>query len=154
MSEIATATNSPLAISGIVYNVLQLQTGMSKSGNAWQKQDFILETQEKYPRMVCISLFGDRVEKFPVQVGRLVTVSIDIESREFNGRWYTDVRAWNVVYNDHLGVQAPAPAPAPVPTATTPTAPTAGPTPPQANRVANGVPAQATAQAVADELPF
>ena len=154
MSEIATATNAPLAISGIVYNVLPLQTGMSKAGNAWQKQDFILETQEKYPRMVCISLFGDRVEKFPVQVGRLVTVSIDIESREFNGRWYTDVRAWNVVYNDHLGVQAQAPAPAPVPTATTPTAPTAGPTPPQANRVANGAPAQATAQAVADELPF
>ena len=156
MSEITTATNAPLAISGIVYNVLPLQTGMSKSGNAWQKQDFILETLEKYPRMVCISLFGDRVEKFPVQVGRLVTVSIDIESREFNGRWYTDVRAWNVVYNDHLGVQAPAPAPAPapVPTATTPTAQTAAPAPPQANRVANGAPAQATAQAVADELPF
>ncbi len=110
MSEITTATNAPLAISGIVYNVLPLQTGMSKSGNAWQKQDFILETMEKYPRMVCINLFGDKVEKFPVQVGRLVTVSIDIESREFNGRWYTDVRAWNVVYNDHLGVQAPAPA--------------------------------------------
>lgn len=152
MSEITTATNAPLAISGIVYNVLPPQTGMSKSGNAWQKQEFIIETQEKYPRMVCISLFGDRVEKFPVQVGRLVTVSIDIESREFNGRWYTDVRAWNVVYNDHLGVQAPAPAP--VPTATTPTAQTAGPTPPQANRVANGAPVQATAQAVADELPF
>ena len=152
MSEITTATNAPLSISGIVYNVLPLQTGMSKAGNAWQKQDFILETMEKYPRMVCINLFGDRVEKFPVQVGRLVTVSIDIESREFNGRWYTDVRAWNVVYNDHLGVQAPAPAQ--VPTATTPTAQTAGPTPPQANRVANGAPAQATAQAVADELPF
>ena len=143
MSEITTATNAPLAISGIVYNVLPPQTGTSKSGNAWQKQDFILETLEKYPRMVCISLFGDRVEKFPVQVGRLVTVSIDIESREFNGRWYTDVRAWNVIYTDGSGLTQSAQI---SPAAATTTAP--------APKTKAAAPAPASSPQVADDLPF
>lgn len=132
MSEITPTNNTPLNISGVVLNVLPLQTGTSKAGNQWQKQDFILETGGQYPRKVCICLFGDNVEKFPLAVGQSVTASVDIESREFNGRWYTDVRAWNVVYN---GQQQGAPAPAP--TATAPTAQ-----------------APAGAPAAADDLPF
>lgn len=144
MSEIATATNAPLAISGVVLSILPLQSGTSKAGNQWQKQDFILETQGQYPRKVCICLFGDNVEKFPLQIGQSVTASIDIESREFNARWYTDVRAWNVVYNDQQA------APAPAPTATAPMAQPAG------NKQAKGAAAQAPAgaPAAADDLPF
>lgn len=148
MSEITPNSNTPLNISGIVLNILPLQTGTSKAGNQWKKQDFILETGGQYPRKVCICLFGDNVEKFPLAVGQSVTASVDIESREFNGRWYTDVRAWNVVYN---GQQqgAPAPAPAPAPAAAAPTAQPA-PTP------AKGATAQAPAgaPAAADDLPF
>ena len=141
MSEITPTNSTPLNISGIVLNILPLQTGKSKAGNQWQKQDFILETGGQYPRKVCICLFGDNVDKFPLQVGQSVTASVDIESREFNGRWYTDVRAWNVVYN---GQQQGAPAPAPAPTAQT--AQTAQP----------AAPATPTAQppAAADDLPF
>lgn len=141
MSEITPNNSTTLNISGIVLNILPLQTGTSKAGNQWQKQDFILETGGQYPRKVCICLFGDNVEKFPLAVGQSVTASVDIESREFNGRWYTDVRAWNVVYN---GQQQGAPAPAP--TASAPTAPTAQP----------AAPATPTAQppAAADDLPF
>ena len=148
MSEITPTNSTPLNISGIVLNILPLQSGTSKAGNQWQKQDFILETQGQYPRKVCICLFGDNVEKFPLVVGQSVTVSVDIESREFNARWYTDIRAWNVVYNDQQQ-GAPAPAPAPAPTATTPTAQPA-PTP------ATGatVQAPAGAPAAADDLPF
>lgn len=144
MSEITPTSSTPLNISGIVLNILPLQTGTSKAGNPWQKQDFILETGGQYPRKVCICLFGDNVEKFPLQVGQSVTASVDIESREFNARWYTDVRAWNVVYN---GQQQGAPAPAP-----TATAPTAQPTP----TPAKGATAQAPAgtPAAADDLPF
>lgn len=144
MSEITPNNSTPLNISGIVLNILPLQTGTSKAGNQWQKQDFILETGGQYPRKVCICLFGDNVDKFPLQVGQSVTASVDIESREFNARWYTDVRAWNVVYNgQHQG------APAPAPTATAPTAQPA-PTP------AKGATAQAPAgtPAAADNLPF
>lgn len=138
MSEITPTNSTPLNISGIVLNILPLQSGTSKAGNQWQKQDFILETGGQYPRKVCICLFGDNVEKFPLAVGQSVTASVDIESREFNGRWYTDVRAWNVVYN---GQQQGAPAP--VPTATAPTP-------------AKGATAQAPAgaPAAADDLPF
>ena len=83
---------------GKIIQVLPLQEGVSKAGNAWKKQEYILETLgTQYPRKVCFNLFGDNVDKFPMQVGQDVTVSIDLESREFNGRWYTDVRAWNVL---------------------------------------------------------
>jgi hypothetical protein len=144
MSEITPTNSTPLNISGIVLNILPVQTGTSKAGNQWQKQDFILETQGQYPRKVCVCLFGDNVDKFPLQVGQSVTASVDIESREFNGRWYTDVRAWNVVYN---GQQQGAPAPAP-----TATAPTAQPAP----TPAKGATAQAPAgtPAAAGDLPF
>lgn len=144
MSEITPTTNTTLNISGIVLNILPLQTGTSKAGNQWQKQDFILETGGQYPRKVCICLFGDNVEKFPLQVGQSVTASVDIESREFNTRWYTDIRAWNIVYN---GQQQGAPAPAP-----TATAPTAQPAPTPANGAAAQAPAGAPA--AADDLPF
>lgn len=148
MSEITPNNNTPLNISGIVLNILPLQMGTSKAGNQWQKQDFILETGGQYPRKVCICLFGDNVDKFPLQVGQSVTASVDIESREFNARWYTDVRAWNVVYN---GQQQGAPAPAP-----TATAPTAQPTATAPKTQAKGAAAQAPAgaPAAADDLPF
>lgn len=136
MSEITPTNSAPLNISGVVLNILPLQTGTSKAGNQWQKQDFILETGGQYPRKVCVCLFGDNVAKFPLQVGQSVTASVDIESREFNARWYTDVRAWNVVYNDQQGAPAPAPAPA----ATAP------------KTQAKGVTTQAPA--AADDLPF
>ena len=140
MSEITPTNSTPLNISGIVLNILPLQSGTSKAGNQWQKQDFILETGGQYPRKVCVCLFGDNVEKFPLAVGQSVTASVDIESREFNARWYTDVRAWNVVYNAQQGATAQAP------TASAPTAPTAHP----------AAPATPTAQppAAADDLPF
>lgn len=144
MSEITPTNSTPLNISGIVLDILPMQSGTSKAGNQWQKQDFILETQGQYPRKVCICLFGDNVEKFPLAVGQSVTASVDIESREFNGRWYTDIRAWNVVYNDQ---QQGAPAPAP-----TATAPKAQPAPTPAKGATAQT--QAVAPAAADDLPF
>lgn len=139
MSEITSTSSAPLNISDIVLNILPLQSGTSKAGNQWQKQDFILETGGQYPRKVCICLFGDNVAKFPLAVGQSVTASVDIESREFNGRWYTDVRAWNVVYNDQ---QQGAPAPAPAATA------------PKTQAKGATAQAPAGAPAAADDLPF
>ena len=124
-------------ISGKVVQVLPIQTGTSKAGNPWQKQEFVLEQGGQYPRKVCISLFGDNVAKIP-QVGQDVMVSVDIDSREFNGRWYTEIKAWNVV---QAGAQQAAPAPQQVATA-----PAAAPAQPQ--------PAPAAQAGVADDLPF
>ena len=87
-----------LTISGRIDSILPLQQGTSKAGNPWKKQGYVLDTGGQYPKKVCFSLFGDKIDQFPIQVGQDVTVSIDIESREWNSRWYTEVRAWNVAY--------------------------------------------------------
>lgn len=128
---------SEMNISGKVVQVLPIQTGTSKAGNPWQKQEFVIDQGGQYPRKACISLFGDNVAKIP-QVGQDVMVSVDIDSREFNGRWYTEIKAWNVV---QAGAQQAAPAPQQVATA-----PAATPAQPQ--------PAPAPQAGVADDLPF
>ena len=115
-----------LTISGRIALILPLQQGTSKAGNPWKKQGYILETGGQYPKKVCFSLFGDKVDQFPLQVGQDVTVSIGIESREFNARWYTEVNAWNVTYSGQQPqLQAqPAPQPPVVQPAPSPSAPT------------------------------
>jgi hypothetical protein len=86
-----------LEITGRIVQVLDLQTGASARGD-WKKQEFILETEDQYPRKICISLWGDRISDIAgIQLNKeLITVSIALESREFNGRWYTDVRGWKI----------------------------------------------------------
>lgn len=83
-----------MEIIGKIIQVLPLQQGTSKSGNPWKKQEYVLETQENYPKKVKFDFFGERADQYPLQLGDDVRVSFDLESREFNGRWYTDVRGW------------------------------------------------------------
>ncbi|MBE6304474.1 MAG: DUF3127 domain-containing protein [Bacteroidales bacterium] len=85
-----------MEIKGKIILALPEQGGTSKAGNAWRKREYVLETQETYPKKVVFHLFGDRIDQYPMAVGEEVTVSYDLESREFNGRWYTDVRAYKV----------------------------------------------------------
>ena len=84
-----------MEVKGKVIQLLQLQTGMGKKG-VWKKQEFILETQSQYPKKVCLSVWGDKIDQFGLKVGDLVTASVELESREYNGRWYTEARAWKV----------------------------------------------------------
>lgn len=80
-----------------IIQVLLPQEGVSQSGKQWKIQAYVGETQEQYPRKVCFEVFGeDRINNNPCKEGQIVTVSFDIESREFNGRWYTSIRAWKV----------------------------------------------------------
>ena len=114
---------SELTISGRIDSVLPLQQGTSKAGNPWKNQGYVLDTGGQYPKKVCFSLFGDKIDQFPIQVGQDVTVSIGIESREWNSRWYTEVRAWNVTYasqQPQLQAQPAQPTPAPQPTPASP----------------------------------
>ncbi len=91
-----------MEIVGKIVQVLPAQEGVSKStGNPWKIQSYILETLEQYPRKVCFEIFGeDRIKNNPCEIDQIVTVSFDIESREFNGRWYTSIRAWRVQQGD------------------------------------------------------
>ncbi len=80
---------------GTVVSILPEQSGEGRNG-PWRKQEFILETEGMYPRKVCVAVWGDKIDQFAVKEGEKVTASINIESREFNGRWYTDVKAWKL----------------------------------------------------------
>ena len=87
-----------MEIVGKIIQVLPEQGGQSKTtGKDWKLQAYVLETQEQYPRKVHFEVFGeDRIKANPCQLDDVVTVSFDIESREFNGRWYTSIRAWKI----------------------------------------------------------
>ena len=85
-----------LEIVGKLQQLLPLQSGTGSRGE-WTKQDFIIETVEQYPRKVCVSAWGDKARDLDgVAIGESIKISVNIESREFNGRWYTDVRAWRI----------------------------------------------------------
>ncbi len=85
-----------MELSGKVIQQLPEVGGNSKSGNAWRKQEFILETGGQYPKKVCVALWGDKIDQFAINVGDQVNLSVDVESREYNGRWYTEVKAYKV----------------------------------------------------------
>ncbi len=84
-----------LEIEGTIIKLLPMQTGESARGQ-WKKQDYILETEGQYPKQVCMNAWGDNVDKFNLQEGAKIRASIELSSREYNGRWYTDVRIWRV----------------------------------------------------------
>jgi hypothetical protein len=87
--------NSEMEIKGKIIEILPEQSGTSKNGQ-WKKQEYILETEGQYAKKVCFNLWGEKIDQNPVKPGDLVTVHFDLESREFNGRWYTDVRGWKI----------------------------------------------------------
>jgi Domain of unknown function (DUF3127) len=97
-----------MEIIGKVIQVLPEQTGQGKNG-VWKKQEFILETDGTYPKKICIAVWGDKIDAQKMQEGATLNVSFDVESREYNGRWYTDVKAWRLDFAE-AGSTNPAPA--------------------------------------------
>lgn len=83
-------------MSGTVIAILPKQTGTNKAGNAWEKQDFVIQTSGQYPKKLCFAVWGDKIAKFQIRDGEEITVFFDVESREYMGKYYTDVKAWNV----------------------------------------------------------
>lgn len=83
-----------LEIIGKVVSHGQRQTGEGRNGN-WVKQELIIETEEQYPKKVCLMCWGDKADEArALQLGEKIKAGINIESREFNGKWYTDVKVW------------------------------------------------------------
>lgn len=100
-----------MEVIGKIIHVLPLQSGTSQAGNQWKKQEYVLETEDAYPKKVCFDFFGDRVDQFPLAIGDRVRLNFDIESREYQGRWYTSIRGWKA---EKIDGQAMAAAPAPM----------------------------------------
>lgn len=87
-----------MEISGKVIYVSDIESGVSqRTGNTWESLSFVVETNDRYPQKAALKLFGqDRIEKNPVKLGDEVNVSFDINAREYNGRWFNSLDAWNV----------------------------------------------------------
>lgn len=92
-------------ITGKIIAVLPTRSGTSARGTQWSSQTAVIETHEQYPKRVAFDVLGDKITEFNLHVGEEVTVSFDINAREFNGKWYNSVNAWNVI---RPGQQAPA----------------------------------------------
>lgn len=104
---------------GIVIAILNARSGVSKQGNAWKTQEYVIETQEQYPKKMCFELYGDdKIQQANIQVGEQLKVFFDVDAREWNGRWFNSLRAWKV---EHLSAQAvqqaPGTQPQPAPSA-------------------------------------
>ena len=84
-----------MEINGKIIELLPEKSGQSANG-PWRKQEYILETSSQYPKKVCFMAWGDKIDQFAIKQGESLVVSVDLESREYNGRWYTDVKAWKV----------------------------------------------------------
>ena len=80
---------------GVVYKIMPATKGTSARGE-WQRQEVIFELPQEFSRKVCVIFFNKESDVARLKEGMTCTVSVNIESREFNGKWYTDVRAWRV----------------------------------------------------------
>ena len=133
-----------MEITGKIIAVLPAQGGVSqRTGNQWKSQDYVIETHDQYPKKCCFRVFGEeKINQFNIQLGEELTVSFDIDAREYQGKYYNDIRAWAINRN----VQVPGAVPAaPVAGAAPAAAPAAeSPFPPQ----------QPAAEGSADDLPF
>ncbi len=97
---------------GIVYRVLEPVKGTSARGE-WTKQEVVFELPGEFSRKLCVSFWGDKAQEAAgLTPGENVTVSINLESREYNGRWFTEARAWRITRPQPAAAPAPVAAPA------------------------------------------
>lgn len=89
-----------MEVTGKIIQKLPLVSGTSKAGTQWSKQEYVLETNDNFPRKVFFDFFGERANQYNLEVGDEVVLSFDIESREYNGRWYTNIRGWKAEKKD------------------------------------------------------
>jgi hypothetical protein len=95
-----------MEIQGKIVEILQPKGGQSTRGN-WKKHEFILETNESFPKKICIASWNDKIDLSNLKPGDQVTASVNIESREYNGNWYTDIKVWKLEVASSLASDAP-----------------------------------------------
>jgi len=140
-------------LTGRIIAVLPAQSGVSaRTGNSWMSQDYVIEVPGQYPKRCVFRIFGeDRIKQFNLQLNEDVTVQFDIDAHEYQGRWFNDVRAYNILRGQAVPAGAPIPG-APIPGA--------APFPPQQPAgdpnaaVAPFPPQEPAAEGSADDLPF
>ena len=86
-----------MEIQGKIIAVLPTRSGTSARGTQWSSQTAVIETQEQYPKKLAFDVINDKIEQLNIQLGEILTVQFDINAREYNGRWFNSVNAWNVI---------------------------------------------------------
>ena len=86
-----------MEIQGKIIVVLPERSGVSQRGNQWRSISYVLETQEQYPKKLAFDVTNDKIDQLNIQFGEILTVQFDINAREYNGRWFNSVNAWNVI---------------------------------------------------------
>lgn len=123
---------------GIVYKILPVTRGTSSRGE-WQRQDVVFEVPSEFSRKICVTFFNKESDVAKLREGAAYTVSVNVESREYNGRWFTEARAWRIT---RKAAQQPQPQ-----------APVADGLPPM-DAFASDEPASTSSSAEVDDLPF
>ena len=86
-----------LQVKGKIQQILKPESGVSRAGNEWKKQEFIIETDEQFPKKICFTLFNDKTSLVDgLTTGEEVEVSFNVESREYNGKWFHNINAWKI----------------------------------------------------------
>ncbi|MBR0180772.1 MAG: DUF3127 domain-containing protein [Prevotella sp.] len=137
-----------MELTGRIIAVLPANSGVStRTGNPWMSQEYVIEVPGQYPRKCVFRIFGeDRIKQFNIQMNEDVTVSFDIDAHEYNGRWFNEIRAYNVVRGQAAPMAGSPMAGAPV----------ASPFPPQQTAAAAPFPPaqEPASEGSADDLPF
>jgi len=140
-------------LTGKVIAIMEARGGVSaRTGNPWMTQEYVIEVPGTYPRRMVFNIFGeDKIKQFNIQPGEEITVQFDIDAREYNGRWFNDIRAWNILRGP-IAQAVPAAATVAAPGA----APAAAPFPPQQPTAGADPfpPAQEQGGESTDDLPF
>ena len=98
-----------MEIQGKIIAVLPTRSGTSARGTQWSSQTAVIETQEQYPKKLAFDVINDKIDQLNIQLGEILTVQFDINAREYNGRWFNSVNAWNVIrQTQQATAQAPA----------------------------------------------
>ena len=136
-----------MELTGRIIAVMAAQSGVSaRTGNSWMSQDYVIEVPGQYPRRCVFRVFGeDRIKQFNIQMNEDVTIQFDIDAHEYQGRWFNDIRAYNVVRGQVPPV-AGAPAGAPMASPFPPASAATDPFPPAQEPVSG--------EGIADDLPF
>jgi hypothetical protein len=132
-----------MELTGRIIAVMEPRGGVSaRTGNSWMTQEYVIEVPGQYPKRCVFNIFGeDRIKQFNIQMNEDITIQFDIDAREYNGRWFNDIRTYNVV----RGQAAPMAG-----------APVASPFPPQQTAAAAPFPPaqEPASEGSADDLPF
>jgi len=133
-------------LTGKVIAILPANSGVSaRTGNAWMSQEYVIEVPGQYPRKTVFRVFGeDRIKQFSIQAGEEITVQFDIDAHEYNGRWFNEIRAYNII-RGQAGGTIPAATPFPPQQDAAPQAAAATPFPPTQ---------EPAGDSPADDLPF